>query len=261
MIPAESALKGYWNMKTTHRVAMAVLLLVGVGRTIPAAAQGTLEHLESGIRGANGQTFQPLVVPPGQRSYLGAVADDSGGRGVRVLSIRTGGPADQAGLMAQDMVLGAAGRRIRQLSELTTILAGLGPGDKLSLEILRGNRPMHVDVVLGMPPGAADVAGTTPPGLLPPGASPPSWPPPTGLGAGRTEMIPAPPAEPRPATVSPNALLPGPVSADGPALDRPTQPVQPNNSQAQIDDLRRRVDRLERRIQELERELTDSRRK
>ena len=232
----------------------AVALCATLAAIHNAPAQGVLDRLESGIRGANGQPLPPSTLPPatvplGQRSYLGAVADDSGGRGVRVLSVRTGGPADRSGLQPQDLVLGAQGRRLRQLTDLTTILAAMSPGDKLSLEIVRGNRPLHVDVMLGSPPGATEA-----PGLLPPGS-----PPPNGLGAGKTEAIPAPP--PEGASSSP-PLLPTP---EGPAFavpsNIPNQPVPINSPQAQIDALTRRVDQLERRIQELERELAATQRK
>ena len=71
-------------------------------------AQGQLDRLDSDIRAANGSPS--LAVATGQRAYLGAVADDNAGRGVRVLSVRSGGPADHAGLRPQDLIVSAAGR-------------------------------------------------------------------------------------------------------------------------------------------------------
>lgn len=218
-------------MKKSWVIGIVALLAVGQGGASPAAAQGELDRLESGIRTSNGQP-----VAASQRVYLGAVADDSAGRGVWVLSVRSGGPADRAGLQAQDLIIAAAGRKIRLLGELSAILNGLNPGDRLSLELVRGNRPLRTEVVLGAPPGT---------------------PPPTGLGAGRTESIPPPPGE----VASPPSLTPAPPS-EGPAFSVPNrQPFPPNSPQAQIEELRRRVDQLERRIAELERALAESRQK
>jgi hypothetical protein len=191
-----------------------------------------LDRLESGIRTANG----PAVAVAGpQRVYLGAFADDDAGRGVRVTSVRKGGPADRAGLQAQDLIVGAAGRKIHLLSELSTILNGLKPGDHLALEFDRGNQPLRADVVLGAPPSTARLGQV----------------PSSGLGAGRTEVIPPPPGD----------TLPTP-SSEGPALGGANpQPVPANGPQAQIEELRRRVDQLERKVQELERALAESQRK
>jgi hypothetical protein len=179
-----------------------------------------------------------MTVATAQRVYLGAVADDDAGRGVRVLSVRSGGPADRAGLQPQDLIVGAAGRRIHLLSELSAILNGLNPGDRLSLEAVRGNRPLRIEVVMGAARG-----------MLQPGT-----PPPTGLGAGPTESIPPPPGD----------TLPPPAASEGPSLAAPGNPFTPypaNNPQAQIEQLRRRVDQLERRVEDLERALAESRRK
>jgi hypothetical protein len=218
-----------------------VLLAVELGGTSPLAAQGELDRLESGIRAANGPAVRTAAAIP--RVYLGARADNDV-NGVRVLSVAGGGPADRAGLQARDLVVGAAGRKIRSIEELSTVLGGFRPGDRLAIELLRGNQPLKVDIILAAAPGAAQ-AGTT----LPPVP-----------GMGRTEAIPPPPGE--------APLLPSPGDAplalpsDGPAFGPPgMQPVAPNSAQAQIEDLRRRVDQLERRVLELERALKDAQKK
>jgi hypothetical protein len=220
-------------MKKHWGVGIVVLCTVGLGAASPASAQGPLDRLESGIRNSNGQTVTAVAAP--QRVYLGAFADNEAGRGVRVLSVRSGGPAERAGLQTQDLVIGAAGRKIQLLEELSTILNALNPGDHLSLDLLRGNKTLRIDVVLGAPPGA------TQPGQ--PGT------PPSVHGAGKTEALPPPPGE------APPALPP-----EGPAIAVPTpQPIIPNSPQAQIEELRRRVDQLERRVQELEHVLAAQR--
>ena len=147
--------KGRRNMKTALRIGIVVLLAAGLGATSPAAAEGQLDRLESGIRTSNGPSV--VAVATAQRVYLGAGPTTILG-GVRVLSVSSGGPADRAGLQAQDLVVGAAGRKIGLLSELSAILNGLNPGDRLSLEFVRGIRPLRTEVVLGAAPGAAHSA-------------------------------------------------------------------------------------------------------
>ncbi len=229
-------------MKMTSIVGTLALLVAGIAATSPATAQNELDRLESDIRASNGSS---AAVAPAQRPYLGAFADDDASRGVRVLSVRSGGPADRAGLQPQDLIVGAAGRKIRQLSQLTEILNSLKPGDHLSLELLRGNRPLPTVVVLGTVPGAGQSA--------PPAAMP--VPPAGATGAGRTEPIPPPPGD-----LSP---LPGPT--EGPALVTPANPFAPVNppvgppggAQTQIEELRHRVDQLEKEVKELHRQLAE----
>ena len=222
-------------MRVVLTIGIVALFAAGLGGPGPAAADGELDRLESGIRATNGSPATTFA--PTQRVYLGARVDNDIG-GVRVLSVSSGGPADCAGLQAQDLIVAAAGRKIRLLAELSTILNGLNPDDRLSLAIVRGNRPLRIEVVLGLPTGAAQPGGTRAP-------------PPPGLGAGRAETIPPPPGD-----VAPAPLL------EGPAFGVPNpQPVPTSSSQAQIEALRRRVDQLERRIEELERALAESRRK
>jgi hypothetical protein len=234
---SEGFRKGRRNMKNAWGVGFVVLLASGLAETAPVSAQGVMDRLESGIRTSNRQP--EMAVAPAQRVYLGAVADDDAGRGVRVLSIRSGGPADRAGLQPQDLVVGAAGSKIRLLSELAAILNSRNPGDRVALEVMRGIRPVHMEVVLGLPPGATPLAQ-------------PNTPPETGLGAGRTESIPPPPGDvsPPPTSEGPSLVVPGAAA----------QPFPPKSTQTQIEQLQRRLDQMERRVEELERTLGELRR-
>ena len=171
-------------------------------------------------------------------SYLGAVALDENGLGVRISSVRQGGPAQlRRTTNAHDLVVGAGGKRIQLLRELTAVLKRMNPGDRLVLDVMRGGRQMHVEVVLAAPPSVSNTA------------APPTLPPPAGVGSGHREPIPPPPAD-----------LNVPAPAEGPALTVPQAPP-PNGMQAQIDELHHRVEVLERRVQELERALADKQKK
>jgi hypothetical protein len=227
---------------------------------MPATAQNVLGRLESDIREGNGQsappaapTGAPAALPP-QKVYLGAMANDNPGGGVRVTSVRDGGPAQQAGLQAQDLVVGAAGKPVQLLRDLMGTLGRMKPGDKVSLDIVRGVRRMRIAVVLAAPPSAIQPAdGSTIP--LPPTGPVPGQPepipsPPTGPGAGRNEPIPPPPGE-----------MPLPSPADGPSLSVPAPPVAGGSQQTQVEELRHRIDQLERRVQDLEKALAEARKK
>jgi hypothetical protein len=69
------------------------------------------------------------IAPGRQRAYVGAVVDDVNdrGRGVRVLVVRPGGPAERAGVRPRDLIVGAGGTRVRQLSELTAVVERASP--------------------------------------------------------------------------------------------------------------------------------------
>jgi hypothetical protein len=221
-------------MKSLGSPQLLIVLALAGGIAAPAVAQNVLTQLESDIRQANPPTA--TTPPAGARVYLGAVANDDAGRGVRITTVRGGSPAERAGLQTQDLVIGVGGNRIRMLRELTTIIGRMKPGDRLTLDVRRGGQSVRVEVVLGAPPQS-----TAQP------APPPSLPPAVGQGTEPADTIPPPPGE----------VAAPPAPAEGPALAVP-QPVAANGAQEQIDELRRRVDQLEQRVKELERALAES---
>jgi hypothetical protein len=203
--------------------------------------------------------------------------------------MRRGSPALQAGMRPQDLIVGASGKPIQLLRELTDILGAMKPGDKLPLEVVRGARRMRINIVLGTPPGAAQsgpaqpsaVPSINPPDFTRPGSANPNTvqptpPAPNGLGAGRTESIPPPPSDLNaaqkeivPAPPSGDLVLPSP--AEGPALSVPAapvapappaaQPAAPNSTQFQIEELRRDVETLKRQVEELKKALAKAQKK
>ena len=145
-----------------------------------AVAQSPLERLERQIRqrvdGSEGlqpvpeadnrppaTSPQPQTRPRGGNAaagYLGAVIDDhqDRGRGVRILQVQPGGPADKAGLRRQDLITGLGGIRVRQLSDVSDILDAFGPGQGVEFEVLRDGQRQRVRVVLGAAPGGRTAA-------------------------------------------------------------------------------------------------------
>ncbi len=76
--------------------------------------------------------------------------------GVMVAEVYDAGPADQAGLRRGDLVLSIDGREVFDERSLKFLAATRSPGERVSLEILRGGRERTIAVRLAAPPGARE---------------------------------------------------------------------------------------------------------
>ena len=133
-------------------VTAATVFVIWLSAVDVASAQTALERLEQQLREQSDR-------PPGedelpQRGYLGVLADDRAdrGRGVRILEVLPNGPADKAGLQAQDLITGIGGVRVRQMVDMAAILGRIFPGDTLPFELLRGQQRQEVEVTFGRRP-------------------------------------------------------------------------------------------------------------
>jgi len=230
-------------------------LVLGALSTAPA--QPALERLEKEVRqqldeGSKPAAPAPLAspekpaaaaakpVPPEaapERGYLGAVLDDreDRGRGVRVLRVNPGGPAEKAGVEKGDLITALSGIRVRQLSEAIDIFDQMRPGTEVTLFIRRGDATRTIDVTLGRRP-----AGVPPP--------PP------------TPAVPAGPVSPAPGPTFPSpGVPPAPKAAPGetpaPPMGPPEMGVTPALPPPISDPVARaRVEALEREVETLKRE-------
>ena len=88
--------------------------------------------------------------------------------GVLISSVGNGSPAEEAGLMAQDVIVSVEGGAIEDADRLLQELSRFHPGDRVHLEVLRDGATEKVEVTLGdRPPEARDTAAPEAPGLLP----------------------------------------------------------------------------------------------
>ena len=89
------------------------------------------------------------------RAYLGIrSADILNAPGVLVYSVESGGPAAQAGITAQELILSVDGQPTPDNAALTTVLAGLQPGQTVAVVIEHANgNQSTVQVTLGQIPG------------------------------------------------------------------------------------------------------------
>ncbi|MBB73947.1 MAG: hypothetical protein CMJ75_05470 [Planctomycetaceae bacterium] len=121
---------------------LAVVACFAAGR--PAVSQSFLDRVEQ-------RTRETIVTPAGKsRGFLGLRADDFGqqGRGVRVTLVHPGGAADRAGVEVADLVLAVGQRAVVDLDSLSSLLESKTSGDRVKLQIQRGNQRLEVEVTL-----------------------------------------------------------------------------------------------------------------
>jgi hypothetical protein len=119
----------------------------------PAAATPTnrVPAPASGPRPGSAKAFLGVgtrALEPNEAQQLGLDRP----RGALVGQLYPQGPAEQAGLMAWDLVTAADGAPINQPQDLVDLVARHQPGDILTLEVLRQGQTGTVKVRLGTPP-------------------------------------------------------------------------------------------------------------
>lgn len=111
---------------------------VGVGFAIPISlAKVVADKLVSGTATKAG--------------YLGVRGSDSSGEqaGAMISEVEAGSPAAKAGLAADDVVVGVAGRKVGSMTDLVAVITTTQPGDKVSLTVLRNGQERTLEVTLG----------------------------------------------------------------------------------------------------------------
>ncbi|MBW3576326.1 MAG: trypsin-like peptidase domain-containing protein [Actinobacteria bacterium] len=86
------------------------------------------------------------------RDLTPSVARDFGidvSEGVLIDQVEPAGPAAEAGLQPGDVVIAADGRPVAGMDQLVAEIRAREPGDVLSLTVVRGERELQVDAVLG----------------------------------------------------------------------------------------------------------------
>lgn len=91
------------------------------------------------------------IASSGSDVYLGSIPDmsASGGAGLRLTGVRAGSPAEQAGLVAGDVVVEFGGRPVTNLYDYSDALYSHHPGDVVSVTVLRNGDRKQFTVKLG----------------------------------------------------------------------------------------------------------------
>jgi serine protease Do len=121
----------------------------GTSIAIPAAlAFRTAEHLRSNgsvRRGYLGVRSQAVELPAGARASLGGRQ----GAGLLVVGVERGSPAEEAGLMVGDILVGFGGTSVAGHEELIAFLGSPAVERRVRIEILRGGSLAGLDVTVG----------------------------------------------------------------------------------------------------------------
>ena len=96
------------------------------------------------------QLQKELSLPVGAGAWV-RLLDDSG-QPTDQNPIKSGSPADKAGLESNDIVLSINGQAIDDEHPLDAILTQFAPGDRITLEVLRGEERLSLEVTLGVRP-------------------------------------------------------------------------------------------------------------
>jgi len=68
--------------------------------------------------------------------------------GALVLNVEPGSPADKAGIRAEDVVIAVEGQRVGSSEELVVAVDAHHPGDKVTVEVVRGGHSREVEATL-----------------------------------------------------------------------------------------------------------------
>ena len=104
--------------------------------SFPAARRGA---------GISASSTQAVSLPESLKSSLGV----SQAQALLVVGTESGGPADAAGVLLGDMVLGLDGETLEDVDSLRRSLRGLAAGQSLTLHLARGGQPQSLPVTLG----------------------------------------------------------------------------------------------------------------
>lgn len=86
--------------------------------------------------------------PPDRRAWLGVDLGESD-RGVFVTRVHPGGPAEQAGVAAGDVIVSLDGQQVSTVSDVLTRMGQLTPGNQAQLVVQRDGKESTLTVVLG----------------------------------------------------------------------------------------------------------------
>ncbi|MER3329951.1 MAG: M28 family peptidase, partial [Candidatus Kapaibacterium sp.] len=82
--------------------------------------------------------------------YLGTIPDYVAEvEGVKLTGVRSGGPADEAGLVADDIIVHLGDRSIKNIYDYTNVLADLKAGLKYKIDVKRGDEIISLTIIPG----------------------------------------------------------------------------------------------------------------
>src|SRR5262249_43354442 len=84
--------------------------------------------------------------------YIGVVGDPDS-KECKILEVGPGSPAAKAGLKVNDVVVGFGSRRISDFESLRVQVQRRRPGERVAVEVQRGDETINLELVIGNRPG------------------------------------------------------------------------------------------------------------
>jgi len=123
------------------------------GLAIPASSVNRVVDalLDKGYvpRGYLGVGVQPVAIPDALRSRLPV----AGKTGVMVVKVEPGGPADQAGVLLGDILLGIGNAQLEQVEELQSFSDSGVIGKPVKAKLIRAGALREIEITVGERPG------------------------------------------------------------------------------------------------------------
>jgi serine protease Do len=130
----------------------------GIGFAVPSnlAKNIALSIINEGgvTRGYIGVQFRPL-----QAEWVESLSLPKGTTGAVVVQLVEGGPAEQAGIKANDVIVEIDSKGVKTSEELVNAIGLMKPGTKTSLVFYREGKKQSVTVTIGDWPGSKDLLG------------------------------------------------------------------------------------------------------
>jgi S1-C subfamily serine protease len=121
----------------------------GAGLGIPVE---TLDRVSTALlahgrirRGFLGLGSQPVAIPTALRGRHGLTQES----GLLVVGVEPGGPAERAGLLLGDLLIGIGSDTLRDTGDLRAALSSDRVGQTTPLRVLRGGEPLDLTVTIG----------------------------------------------------------------------------------------------------------------
>ncbi len=99
-------------------------------------------------RGYLGVGMQPVAFPEAARQRLGLGAE----RGLLVVAVAAGSPAEQAGILLGDIIVTAEGSSIQDIPSLQPLLDSENVGRAIAIEVVRGGQMVKLSVTVAEKP-------------------------------------------------------------------------------------------------------------
>jgi membrane-associated protease RseP (regulator of RpoE activity) len=149
-------------MKNNLPVRLLLSTVVVFAGWSQVEAQSVFERFGQRFSPDEAESTAPAAAP--SSSYIGLVGDDrgTGGRGVRVLTVRAGSPAEKAGLRAGDLISGIGNQAVRSVADMAGVVASARPGEAMELTVERGSERTLLTVVPTLRPPPDDAGPAAP---------------------------------------------------------------------------------------------------